>query len=454
MKQRIIDILDGKAKYFSAIADYIWDNPELAFAEHKSAKALTDALTENGFKVEMGLAGMPTAFKGVFGSGRPVIGFLAEYDALSSMSQKDGIPYEEAIDAGAPGHGCGHNAIGVSCVAAAVAMKSVMEENKLSGTLIVYGCPGEEGGAGKAFMARDGVFGDMDIAMAPHPAENNFIMGISALANVHVKYSFKGKAAHAGAVPHLGRSALDACSLMIVGTQFLREHIIPEARIHHAYLNAGGTAPNVVQADASLVFYVRAPKSSEVKEIFERVNDIARGAALMTGTTVEIELQSGVNNLLVNEVVGSTLAEAWAEIGPQRFSKEAFLAAKVMAPVIPNCDLDEPLDESIPTFKKQNTSMSGSTDVGDASYIAPTVMFMHAALCKCTPGHTWQLVAQSRSPIMHEGMIHAAKVMALTGLKFIQDPKLVERAWKEHKESGAKYESLIPSDIKPNIPKE
>lgn len=452
MKQRIIDIIDGKSEYFNAIADYIWDNPELGFAEHKSAKALTDALEENGFKTEKGLAGMPTAFKGVFGSGHPVIGFLGEYDALSSMSQKDGVTKEEPLTAGAPGHGCGHNAIGVSCVAAAVAMKTVMEENKLPGTIIVYGCPAEEGGAGKAFMAREGVFSEMDAAMAPHPAENNYIMGISALANVHVKYSFKGKAAHAGAIPHLGRSALDACSLMIVGVQFLREHIIPEARIHHAYLNAGGTAPNVVQADASLLFYIRAPKSSEVKEIFERVNDIAKGAALMTGTSLETELQSGVNNLLVNKVIGSTLQEAWAEIGPQNFSEEALSVAKKFAPVIPNCDLDKPLDESIPVFEKKDTSMSGSTDVGDASYIAPTVMFMHAALCKCTPGHTWQLVAQSRSPIMHEGMIHAAKVMALTGIKLIKDPELVKAAWKEHKESGAKYESLIPDDIKPNIP--
>ncbi len=452
MKQRIIDILDGKAEYFGAIADYIWDNPELAFAEHKSAKALIDALEEHGFKIEKGLAGIPTAFKGVFGSGHPVIGFLGEYDALSNLSQRDGVTKEEPIVAGAAGHGCGHNAIGVSCVAAAVAMKTIMEENKLPGTVIVYGCPGEEGGAGKAFMAREGVFAEMDAAMAPHPAENNYIMGISALANVHVEYRFKGKASHAGAVPHLGRSALDACSLMIVGTQFLREHIIPEARIHHAYLNAGGTAPNVVQANASLLFYIRAPKADTVKEIYERVNDIAKGAALMTGTSVETELHSGVNNLIVNEVMGNTLQEAWAEIGAQNFSEEALAVAKRFAPVIPNCDLDEPLDESIPAFKKQDSSMSGSTDVGDASYIAPTVMFMHAALCKCTPGHTWQLVAQSRSPIMHEGMMHAAKVMALAGIKLIKNPKLIKAAWKEHKESGVTYESLIPDDIKPQIP--
>lgn len=451
MKKRIIELIDSKAKYFTDIADYIWDNPELAFKEYKSSKALTDALEENGFEVEKGLAGMPTAFKGVFGSGHPVIGFLAEFDALSNMSQKDGVAHEEPVFTGAAGHGCGHNAIGTSCVAAALAMKDVMEEEKLCGTVVVYGCPGEEGGAGKAFMARDGVFSDMDVAMAPHPSDNNFIMGISSLAVAHVEFRFKGKASHAGAAPHLGRSALDACSLMIVGVQFLREHVIPEARIHHAYLNVGGTAPNVVQADASLLFYIRAPKSSQVKEISERINDIARGAALMTGTTVEIVPHSGANNLLVNGVVGSTLASAWEEIGAQNFSKAAYDAAAVIAPAIPNCDVSAPLDESIPSFEKQNTSMSGSTDVGDASYIAPTVMFMHTGFCKCTPGHTWQLVAQSRSPIMHEGMLHAAKVMALTGLKFIKDPALVKAAWDEHKASGAIYECLIPEDVKPAI---
>jgi len=451
MKQRIIDVLDSKAKYFSDIADYIWDNPELGFVEHKSAKALMDALEENGFAVEAGLAGMPTAFKGVFGSGKPVIGFLGEYDALANMNQKDACLVEEPIEAGKPGHGCGHNAIGTACLASAVALKAVMEENNLPGTIIVYGCPAEEQGSGKAFMARDGVFSEMDVAFAPHPGDANAIMGVSALSNVQVEYRFKGKASHAAAVPHLGRSALDACSLMIVGVQFLREHIIQEARIHHAYLNTGGTSPNVVQADASLLFFIRAPKAATVKELYEKVNNIAKGAALMTDTSLEIEMHAGITDLVVNEVLGNLVAETWADLGPINYSEEAMAAAKHIAPCVPGCDVENPLVDNIPTFKKLDIAMPGSTDVGDASYIAPTVMISHSGIVKGTPGHSWQLVAQSRSAMMHEGMMHAAKVMALSAVKLLQDPSIVEAAWKEHRDNGVTYECLMPNDLKPKL---
>ncbi len=451
MKQKMFDLLDSKAKYFCDIADYIWDNPELGFVEHKSAKALMDALEENGFAVEAGLAGMPTAFKGVFGSGHPVIGFLGEYDALAGLSQKDGCLVEEPIEAGKPGHGCGHNAIATACLASAVALKAVMEENNLPGTLIVYGCPAEEQGSGKAFMARDGVFNEMDVAIAPHPSDSNNIMGVSALSNVQVEYKFKGKASHAAAVPHLGRSALDACTLMITGVQFLREHIIQEARIHHAYLNTGGTSPNVVQADASLLFFIRAPKAATVKELYEKVNNIAKGAALMTDTSLEIEMHAGITDLVVNEVLGNTMAEAWAEVGPQNFSEEAIAAAKAFAPAVPGCDVENPLNNNVPTFKKLDVAMPGSTDVGDASYVAPTVMMMHGGLCKGTPGHSWQMVAQTRSVMMHEGMMHASKVMAVTALKLLQDPSIVEAAIKEHNDNGVVYESLMPNDLKPKL---
>ena len=451
MKQRIIDVLNSKAKYFNDIADYIWDNPELGFVEQKSAKALMDALEENGFKVEAGLAGMPTAFKGVFGSGHPVIGFLGEYDALANLSQKDAWLTEEPIEAGKPGHGCGHNAIATGCIASAVALKTVMEENNLPGTLIVYGCPAEEQGSGKAFMARDGIFDEMDVAFAPHPGDNNNIMGVSALSNVQVEYKFKGKAAHAAAVPHLGRSALDACTLMITGVQFLREHVIQEARIHHAYLNTGGTSPNVVQADASLLFFIRAPKAFQVKELYEKVNNIAKGAALMTDTSLEIEMHAGITDLVVNEVLGNLAAETWADLGPANFSEEAFAAARHIAPAVPGCDINDPILDNVPTFKKLPVTMPGSTDVGDASYIAPTVMFFYTGMVKGTPGHSWQQVAQTRSAMLHEGMLHSSKVMALTGLKLLQDPSIVEAAWKEHKDNGVTYECLMPNDLQPKL---
>ena len=300
-------------------------------------------------------------------------------------------------------------------------------------------------------MARDGVFNEMDVAFAPHPGDANTIMGVSALSNVQVEYKFKGKASHAAAVPHLGRSALDACTLMITGVQFLREHIIQEARIHHAYLNTGGTSPNVVQAEASLLFFIRAPKAATVKELYEKVNNIAKGAALMTETSLEIEMHAGITDLVVNEVLGTLAAETWADLGPINFTEEAVAEAKAYAPAVPGCDPENPLVDNIPVFKKLDIAMPGSTDVGDASYVAPTVMFMHSSYCKGTPGHSWQLTAQSKSAMMHDSMVHASKVMALTALKLLQDPSLVEAAWKEHRDNGVVYECLMPNDLKPKL---
>ena len=451
MKQRIVDVLNSKAQYFYDISDYVWDNAELGFLEENSSAALIKALEENGFTVETGLAGIPTAFKGSFGSGKPVIGYMGEFDALANMSQKDGCTTEEPIVPGAPGHGCGHNTLGAGCLAAAFALKTVMEENNLPGTVVFYGCPAEEQGSGKAFMARDGVFADLDIAIAPHPSDSNGVSGASMLANVQVEYKFKGKASHAAAVPHLGRSALDACSLMIVGVQFLREHVIQEARIHHAYTNTGGTSPNVVQADASLLFFIRAPKAATVKELYGKLENIAKGAALMTDTTLEIEMQAGITDVIPNSVVGQVLADAWSEIGPTNFSEEAMAAAKHMAPAVPGCDVENPLNDNVPTFKKLNFCVPASSDVGDVSYCVPTGSLTYITNVKKTAMHSWQMVAQTRSAIAHEGTLACAKVMALAGLKFIQDPALVEAAWKEHHDNGIVYECLMPADLKPKL---
>jgi len=454
MKQRIVDLLDSRAKYFTDISDYIWDNPELGFLEEKSSKALIDALNENGFTVETGLAGIPTAFKGSFGSGKPVIGFLGEFDALANMSQKDACTVEEAIVPGAPGHGCGHNTLGASCLAAAVALKTVLEENNLPGTVVFYGCPAEEQGSGKAFMARDGVFAETDIAIAPHPGDANGVMGASMLANVQIEYRFKGKASHAAAVPHLGRSALDACTLMITGVQFLREHVIQEARIHHAYLNAGGTSPNVVQADASLLFFIRAPKAATVKELYGKLNNIAQGAALMTDTSLEIEMHAGIADVAANSIVCKTISDAWGEIGYVNFSDEAKAAAKHMAPAVPGCDVNDPLNDNVPVYVKRDFCVPASSDVGDVSYCVPTGTLTYITNVKKTAMHSWQQVAQNRSAIAHEGLMHAAKVMALAGLKFIQDPALVEAAWKEHHDNGLVYDCLMPADLKPKLERE
>ncbi len=449
MKTRLEQLIEEKRGYFTDLSDYIWDNPELGYSEYKSARALKKAMGECGFKVVDKLANIDTAFKGVWGSGKPVIGFLGEFDALAGLSQKSGCPAKEAVVPGAPGHGCGHNALGTGCLAAAYALKEVLKEKNLPGTIIVYGCPAEEQGCGKSFMSREGIFNELDVAIAPHPSDTNNVMGVSMLANIQVEFSFYGHAAHAAANPDKGRSALDAADLMIVGVQFLREHIVQEARIHHAYIDAGGTSPNVVQASAKLLFYIRAPKGYQVKEIFERVKDVARGAAIMTGTTMDFAVKSAMTDLFNNDVLGKVAEEAWGEIGETKFSDEAYEIAKLIAPAVGNTNLDNVLDTSVPKYVRIPVAMPGSTDVGDVSYIVPTVMLMYAAETKGTPGHSWQLVAQSRTAVMHDGMIHNAKVMALTALKLFENPQLVEKAWEEFKASGVKYECLIPDDVQP-----
>lgn len=451
MRDRIHEIIESKRKYFTDLADYIWENPELGYKEYKSAKALMDALEENGFELTKDLAGIPTAFKGTFGSGKPVIGFLGEFDALADLSQKSCVAEKQPVTPGAPGHGCGHNAIGTGCLAAAAAMKELMKESGLSGTIVVYGCPAEEQGCGKSFMAREGVFNELDIAIAPHPSDKNAILGVSMLANIQAEFSFHGQAAHAAANPDQGRSALDAADLMIMGVQFLREHIIQEARIHHAYLDAGGTSPNVVQANAKLLFYIRAPKAEQVREIYARVQEVARGAAIMTGTTMDFCVKSAMVDLNNNDVLGRLAEEAWKEVGETKFSEKAYEVAKMIAPAVGNPDAVDVLDQSVPCYNRIPTAMPGSSDVGDVSYVVPTAMLMYAAESKGTPGHSWQLVAQSGTELMHDGMLHNAEVMALMGMKLLENPELVKKAWDEFNASGVKYECLIPDEVKPEI---
>lgn len=452
MKQRIEKLVEEKREIYSAINDKIWENPEYSFREYVSSKVLMDALEKEGFEIEVGLADMPTAFKATYGSGKPVIGFLAEYDALAGLSQKKAFPEKCPVEEGGNGHGCGHCAIGTSCVAAAVTMKHIMEEDHINGTVIVFGCPAEENGGGKCFMARDGIFEGVDFAISSHPGDANSIMSCSMLANVQVEYSFEGVAAHAAAVPQHGRSALDATSLMIVGVQFLREHIIQEARIHHAYTDVGGTSPNVVQASSKLVFYIRAPKADQVMEIYERVNDIARGAALMTGTKLTINHLSGLADFMPNDVLGKVLAESWSEIGSCNFSDEAKEVAKIMAPTLGKEYSEDIIVNNVPSYIPSNAILSGSTDVGDVSYLVPTGIVAFTGMIKGTPGHSWQLVAQSGTPLMHDGLIHTAKVMALAGMKLLQDPSLMETAKAElNEKTGGKAVSMITADCKPGF---
>lgn len=473
-KQEALAVINQKAEELAAVSDGIWDHPELKFREFESAKILQEELVKNGFKVEAGLAGMPTAFLGKFGEGKPCIGILGEFDALSGMSQKAGADTCEPLVQGGTGHGCGHNLLGTGSLAAAIAVKKYLEEKKCSGTVVYFGCPGEEGGSGKAFMAREGVFEGVDAALSWHPNMLNSVWSFSTLANVQVRYHFMGKSAHAAASPHMGRSALDAMELMNVGIQFLREHIIPEARIHYAIINGGGLSPNVVQAEAEVLYLIRAPRNKEVLEIYERVNEIAKGAAMMSGVKVEIQLEKGCSNIVVNRVLEKTLYENMKEVPlPQYTEEEKEYASRIQATMPERqtladrfekmmgakgrafgeqCDKDS-LYHFVMPYKPSEKPISGSSDVGDVSWVCPTSQIVAVTCAGGTPEHTWQMVAQGKSGAAHKGMLYAGKVLAGTAIDLIENPDLIEEAKKEHelRVGPAGYQPLMDETIKPKL---
>ena len=291
-KDRICDIVEEKGRYFTAASDQIWGYAETSFQLPKSADLLCQMLKDEWFEVQRGCYGMGDAIVAVWGNGNPVLGILGEYDALPNLSQQAGVPEKQAVHAGEPGHGCGHHLLGVGALAGAIAIKDYMKEAKINGTIKFFGCPAEENGSGKAFMAREGAFDGLDGILTWHPMGETAIWGTSSLANYQVCFQFKGISSHAAAAPDQGRSALDAAELMNVGVNYLREHVAQEARIHYTYLDVGGEFPNVVQPTSALLYFIRAPHSFQVKDIYERVVDIARGAALMTGTQMNVEWHS------------------------------------------------------------------------------------------------------------------------------------------------------------------
>ncbi|MBQ8603836.1 MAG: amidohydrolase [Oscillospiraceae bacterium] len=469
-KEQIIRLVDGKKDFFSKVSDDVWSTPELGFLEFKSARTLMNALKEQGFEVENNLAGIETAFKGTWGTGKPVISFLGEFDALPSLSQQASCNVKAPVEEGGNGHGCGHCNLGAGSMAAATALKNYMEENNLPGTVVYFGCPAEESGCGKTFMAREGVFDGVDIAITWHPGSTNNVWGVSTLANIIVLFHFKGVTSHAAASPHLGRSALDAAELMNVGVNFLREHVIPEARMHYAFQDVGGGAPNVVQDRATVLYYIRAPKTEQVMEIYPRVVKCAEGAAHMTETQLTVEIKTALSDYIPNDVVSKTMSDAMVEIGPIEFSDEAKAFAEEMYKSLSESDIKsgigtlmshmpaevaaqrvhEKLIPDVFPYKRLPVHMPGSTDVGDVSYVVPTAQLSAATAIIGTPGHSWQQTAQANSVLAHEGLTYAAKVMALTGVKFLENPELVEKAQAELKAAtGGIYNCPIPKDVKP-----
>ena len=345
--------------------------------------------------------------------------------------------------------------IGAVCVGAAIAIKRFLETQKCPGTVILFGCPGEEGGSGKAFMARDGVFDELDAALCWHPDENTGVRVQTSLANCQVLYKFNGKAAHAGAEPHLGRSALDAVELMDVGANYLREHMIDQARVHYAITDAGGFSPNVVQPHAEVLYLIRAPRSAQVKELYERVNDIARGAALMTGTTVEIDFVKACSDTILNDTLQRVLYEKMAQIGvPEITEADETFARELTETALmeyPKADPVHPIHDELLPYTGQIEYECGSTDVGDVSWVCPTVQAKAATWAFGTPCHSWQAVTQGVMPLAHKMTLYIAKSLAAMGAELMVNAELLERAKQEHRRlvGPEGYVCPIPKGVKP-----
>jgi len=467
----LVEWIETNQKTFTDLSDSVWGFAELGYEEVQSSQLLINALEGAGFTVEKGVAEIPTAFVAGYTKGAgPIIGVLGEFDALPGLSQ-DCVPYKKPLVNDAPGHGCGHNLLGVAGIASCFALKQALDAGEVKGTVRYYGCPAEEGGAAKAFMAKAGLFNEVDICLTWHPDAFNGTLWANCLANYRVGFKFHGKPAHAAADPYNGRSALDAVELMNVGVNYLREHMIPDARVHYVITHGGGTAPNVVPAEAASLYSVRAPRTDQLNSLFERVKDIARGAALMTGTELEIELYSGMSNMLLNVTINNVLQKNLEEVGAPKFSKEDVAFAAEIAKTIPPDSFEESaplygldadaitalkntlLHESVLPPYKSEIIQPGSTDVGDVSWVAPTGQIVTACMALGTPGHSWQIVAQGRMGIGHKGMLYAAKVMALGAVNFMQAPELVRKAQDEFKKrrAASNYISPIPDGLKPPI---
>lgn len=471
-KQKIFDCIDRRAEVFTNLSDRIWEFAELSMEEHRSCALYVDLLRREGFHVEERLVNIPTAFSASFGSGRPVIGILAEYDALSSLSQKPGETQKEPLIPGGNGHGCGHNLLGAGALAAAVALKEMIARGALSGTVVLYGCPGEEGCAGKAFMARDGMFRDLDAALTWHPGDVNEVTSGSNAACLQIEYTFTGIAAHAADCPEMGRSALDAAELMNIGVQFLREHTKRTDSIHYSFLDTGGSSPNVVQPRARVLYMVRSDCVRNAKALLERVDNIARGAALMTDTQVSIRQIDGTSSTLSNEVLEKVLYENFRMVPLPEYTDEEKDLARAIFETYEKSGLPGKMtahSASVRRFVEEQTGggkaamndflmpyqhseimSQGSTDVADVSWLTPTAQIMAATWPSCTPGHSWQAVSVGKSSLAHKGMLTAAKVLAAAAADLMEDPELLKAAREEFSYAAREgYDCPLGPQVKP-----
>ena len=436
----IWQLADAKSPAFFALSDAIWDTPELNYREERSCAAHAAMLAQEGFRVERGIAGLPTAVMGEAGEDGPVVAILGEYDALPGLSQEAGIAVERPVVPGGHGHGCGHNLLGSASLLAA-AVKDHLAAAGLKVRVRYYGCPAEEGGSSKGFMVRAGVFDDVDVAICWHPAAFTGVNKPISLACVEIEFTFHGRSSHAAATPHLGRSALDAVELMNIGVNYMREHMPSSARVHYAIVDAGGIAPNVVQAKATVRHLIRARTLGEMWDLARRVRDIAQGAALMTETRVEARQLSGDANLVGNRPLEEAMQARLERLGgpgfddadqafaaeiQKTFSKEDIRASYGRFGLTPRDG--ESLSEEIYPLDFSADLFVGSTDVGTVSWVVPTVQCRAACYAIGTPGHSWQLVAQGRAPAAHKGLALAAKAMAGVAVDVLTDAALLSAA--------------------------
>ncbi len=457
--------VEAKQDAYIGLSDRIWDMPELNFQEHRSSAEHIAALQAEGFRVTTGVAGIPTAIMGEAGEGGPVIAILGEFDALPELSQEAGVAEHRPLPGNGPGHACGHNLLGSGAMLAAAAVKDWLAAQGIPGRVRYYGCPAEEGGAAKTFMVRDGAFADVDAAISWHPAAFSGVNVPDSLAILLIDFSFTGRASHAAAAPHLGRSALDAVEVMNVGVNYMREHMPSDARIHYAHLDSGGIAPNVVQAKAKVRYLVRAAELPALWSLVERVKKVAEGAALMTETSVTSAVVSAMSNLLANSPLEQAMFRNFERLGPPEFdADDRAFAAQIQATVTEDDIVsahrrmgipvtDAPLCDRIVPLDARGVKMVGSTDVGDVSWAVPTVQARGATYAIGTPGHSWQLTAQGKTPAAHKGMVHVAKVMAGTAADILQDPALLAQAKADHQARLGKtpYVCPLPEGLEPSL---
>ncbi len=451
--KQLEQLVDDHAANWKQVSKQIWDYAELGYHENKSSALLQDQLKTAGFSVQAGVADEPTAFIASYGQGKPVIAILGEFDALPGLSQK-AVAERDPVVTGAPGHGCGHNLLGSGAALAAVAVKEYMAANHVPGTLRYYGTPAEEGGSGKVYMVRDGLFKDVDVVLHWHPADRNEVNNGGALAVISAKFTFHGVAAHAAMAPDRGRSALDAVMLMGNGIEFMREHIPSNSRVHYI-ISKGGVAPNIVPDLAQMDLMARNPSNTALKEIWERILKISQGAALMTGTTVEVNDVGSDANIIGNDALAPVAQRNLEEVGGYKLTEteRAFaeqLQKTLGIDAVPPLDLTDAVE---PLRPFDPNAPSASTDVGDVSWSVPTIGFGAATFVPGVAAHTWQAAAAAGMSIGQDGMVVASKALALTAADLFASPALVQAAKADfdRKVAGKTYYTAIPANQKPLI---